>query len=95
MLNYVLLDSVTVDTEDSSNPALVARNDAAEYGIFQVDITGGSADIELYGRLSPNMSWKLVKQYSSSEAERVTLFPQMYARALNVNGATVRAMLHG
>lgn len=96
MLIKPLIEDVTVNTDDPVNTGLfVANDDAIEYGIIQTKITGGTATVELFGRLNYDMPWALIATYTSSTAERVTLFPEMYAKVSNVVGATVRVVMLG
>lgn len=95
MITKTLLDDVTVNTDDPSNRALVANDDGVEYGIMQVSISGTAATVELLGRVDSTMPWHVIASYTSSNAERVTLFPEMYAKASGVTAATVRAVILG
>lgn len=67
-----------------------AGDGATVYGIFQVNkIAQDAATITLYGRLGPDMDWYQINAYTAKDAERVTLFPQMYAKITGRTNDTV------
>ena len=89
-MTIILLDDVTADV---TGPSFNIQNfNHKEYGLVQCDIAG-SATVTIQGRISPNMGWHDVHEFTVSGATRITLFKEMRAVAAGVSGGAVRAEL--
>lgn len=86
-----LIDHRLANRNDPASDMVQTANDGAPvYGIFQVNkIAQDAATITLYGRLNPTMDWYQINTYTAKDAERVTLFPQMYAKITGRSNDTV------
>ena len=88
-----LIDNIAADRDlPATNLIQVNDNDQRIYGTFQVSGIG-TATVELFGRLDSSMAWYSINTYTADDAERVTLFPQMYARITGWSSGTIRAQL--
>ena len=88
-----LINDIAADRDLPATDMIdVNDNDHRVYGTFQVSgIT--TATVELFGRLDSSMAWYSINTYTVNDAERVTLFPQMYARITGWAAGTIRAQL--
>lgn len=86
-----LINHRLANRNDPEADMVQTRGDGGEvYGTFQVNkIAQDASVITLYGRLSSTMDWYLIKAYSAKDAERVTLFPQMYCKITARSNDTV------
>lgn len=78
LINGILANR-DVPATDVINPQ---GGEGAVYGTFQVNnIAPNPATVTLYGRLDARMPWYQINTYvSKADAERVTLFPEMYCK---------------
>lgn len=85
-----LLDGVTALGNGGTDG--IQNMSPAEYGIFQVEITG-TATVQLRGRTSPDMPWVIIDSLTASDGNRCTLFPYMDALVSSYGSGTITAEL--
>lgn len=85
-----LLDGATALGNGSTGG--VQNLNPAEYGIFQVEITG-TATVQLRGRTSPDMPWVVIDSFTASDGNRCTLFPYMDANVSSYTSGSITAEL--
>ena len=57
----------------------VSRRSRDEYRLVQVDISAGTPNVTIQGRVATDMPWVEVIVYTASGADAVAMFPEMRA----------------
>jgi len=89
----ILLDDVAAVTTDQ----IVSVSDqmgASMERVLQVEIEG-TAQVDVYGRMSSSFTWQLIKSYTASDADIVGAFPQMKADISSWTSGNVSAAITG
>jgi hypothetical protein len=84
-----LLEAVTTT---GLGPVVSLRSSRARDEIgLQVDITGGTATVQVFGRLAKRMPWVLLQTINSSGIVPVARVAEVQANVSAVSGATINA----
>jgi len=90
-MNYSLLDGATATGD---GPTLSLRSDRSrDEALVQVAITGGTATVVIYGRLSEAMPWVELTSTTADAIVPLARVAEMKANVSAISGATVDAVV--
>ena len=95
MITKTLLDSVTGLTVGATVPFKLA-GDRGLSGVAQVTMSGGTADVKLFGRINSTFAWKLIQTWMDEDnAVEVVLFPEMRGEVTGYSSGTISLAIVG
>lgn len=81
-------------TSNDTNPAGIAiPKKGLRSGVYQVDITGGTATVTLQGRLGSAFAWQTILTVTTSTIAEVIVAPEMRETITSLSGATINSGL--
>ena len=94
MITKTLLDSETGNTVGPT-VAFKPTGIRGMYAVAQVAFGGGTATVQLFGRISDKFAWKSIQTWMDDNAVEVVLFPEMKGEVTGYTSGTISLALVG
>ena len=78
-----------------STVAFKAEGIRGMYAVAQVAFGGGTATVELFGRINSTFAWKSIQTWMDDNAVEVVLFPEMRGEVTGYTSGTISLALVG